>query len=248
MTDWPRFPNAPIVEALLDIRASFRSPVDPSRLEAFQEVIRDRYPTKLGRVRWEGQIQVAPESAAAGISRRGPDGYLFKSTDGRHTVQARQDGYTFNWIKPYDRWEVFRNEAREHWERYRETFDPEAVTRLALRYINRLELPLPFTDFREYVKTSPDIAPGLPQGLSGFFMRLEIPDEARGFIAIVTETMEAAIDERKRLPFVLDIDVIRQATFEPSSPAIWDTFEKLRDFKNEIFFGSVTERAMELFR
>jgi len=29
---------------------------------------------------------------------------------------------------------------------------------------------------------------------------------------------------------------------------MWEDFEKLRDFKNDIFFNSVTEKAKELFR
>ena len=248
MTKWPRFSNAPIVEALLDVRATFPAPIEPGRLESFQDAIRDRYPTTMGRVAWESEIQVRQEAVQQAITRRGPEGFMFKAKDGRRTVQARQDGFTFNWLKPYDRWETFRDEAREHWERYRAMFGPEAVSRIALRYINRLELPVPFDDFREYVKTAPDIAPELPQGLNAFFMRLEIPDERRGLIAILTETIEPLVDEGKRLPFILDIDVIHGSAIHPDGSAMWDKFEELREFKNEIFFSSVTERAKELFQ
>ena len=49
MTEWPRYPKAPIVEALLDIRVSFLSLIEPARLASFQDAIRDRYPTKASR-------------------------------------------------------------------------------------------------------------------------------------------------------------------------------------------------------
>jgi uncharacterized protein (TIGR04255 family) len=247
MTIWERFSKAPIVEALLDIAVGFSSPVEPARLEAFQDAIRDDYPAKQSRVKWEGAIQVAQEVVQQAV-KRGPQGFMFTSGDGQRMVQVRQDGFTFNWLKPYDRWESFRDEARQHWGRFRDTFGPEAVTRLGLRYINRLDLPLPFSDFREYVTTLPDIAPDLPQGLSALFMRLEIPDPNRGLIAIVTETFQSTINEGKELPLIFDIDIVRESTFEPSSPAIWETFEQMREYKNEVFFGSVTERAKELFR
>lgn len=244
---WERFRNAPIAEALLDVQVSFRGPVDADRFHAFHEAIRDRYPTREERVMWQGQILVGREGVQQAV-RRGAKGIMVRSPDGRRLVQVRQDGYTFNRLKPYDRWETMRDEAREHWERYVEMFVPEAVTRLGLRYINRLELPLPFTDFREYVKTAPDIAEELPQAVSGFFMQLEIPDPQRQLMASVTETIEPPLQDPARVPLILDIDVVHGAGYPPTAPAIWETFEKMRQYKNEIFFRSVTPKAKELFR
>ena len=247
MGTWERFPKAPIAEALLDIQVTFSSPVELARLEAFHGAIGNDYPLKQQRVKWHGEIQLAQEAVQQAVKRTA-EGFMFKSRSGQRLVQVRQDGFTFNWLKPYDTWEAFRDEARKHWEHYRGTFRPEAITRLGLRYINRIELPLPFDDFRDFVKTAPDIADGMPQGISTLFMRLEIPDSKRGLMAIVTETIEPPVEEGKRLPLIFDIDVVRSATFEPASPAIWETFEQMREYKNEIFFASVTERAKEMFR
>jgi uncharacterized protein (TIGR04255 family) len=94
--------------------------------------------------------------------------------------------------------------------------------------------------------TTPEIAPGLPQGLSGFFMRLLIPDERSNCNAIVTETMEPP--QQNFLPLILDIDVFREAAFDVNATEIWDTLERLRDFKNQIFFKSITDKAKELFK
>ena len=247
MPQWERFPKAPISEAILDIAVQFTSPVDLARLGAFQDLISERYPVKRNRVLWQGQIRLEEERFAQEM-QRGAQGFMFLSPDERQIVQARQDGFTFNRVKGYDTWEALRDEARPHWERYKETFHPEAVTRLGLRYINRIDIPLPVSDFREYIKTAPDIAPGLPQGLSALFMRLEIPDMKRGLVAIITETIQPPVDEGKRLPFIFDIDIICGATFEPSSPAIWAKLEEMREYKNEIFFASMTDRAKGMFR
>lgn len=247
MPDWERFANAPISEAILDIAVRFPAPPELGRLEAFHDLIREHYPIKQGRVQWHGRIELGQERVAQEV-RRSAEGFLFRSGDSTRVVQARQDGFTFNWLKRYDSWSALRDQARPHWERYREMFRPEEVIRLGLRYVNRIEIPLPFADFREYVKTAPDIASGLPQGLSALFMRLEIPDGERGLAAVVTETFERPIDKGTRLPFIFDIDIIRSATFEPTSSAIWETFEKMRDYKNDIFFNSITDRAKALFR
>lgn len=194
----------------------------------------------------EGEIQLKPPAMQQAV-KVSPQGFMFKSADGQRIVQVRQDGFTFNWLRPYDRWESLRDEARVHWNRYRDTFRPEEVTRLGLRYINRIELPLPLTDFRDYVKTAPDIAAGMPQGVSALFMRLEIPDNERRLLAIVTETLQPSVDDDTRIPIIFDIDVVRPGKFEPSEP-LWETLEQMHEYKNEIFFASMTERAKEMFR
>ena len=247
MDNWEHFSKAPIVEALLDIQVTFASSVPVSRLEAFHETIRQAYPVKHERVQWLGEIQVQQRAVQQAVSR-GPEGFMFRSRDDQRIVQVRQDGFTFNWLKPYRTWQALRDEARQHWGHYLDMFHPEAVTRLGLRYINRIQLPLPIEEFRDFVKTAPDVAVGLPQGLSAFFMRLEIPDDKRGLTAIVTETLEPPVDGGKLLPVIFDVDVVRSARFEPLGQAIWETFELMRDYKNEVFFASMTERARELFR
>jgi uncharacterized protein (TIGR04255 family) len=136
--------------------------------------------------------------------------------------------------------------AREQWSQYRELAQPASVTRLALRYINRIRLPLPIKDFRDYILTVPEIAPGLPQRPAGFFARIVLPFQDHECLAIVTETIEPS--ERDALPWILDIDAYTERPFTAESNEIWLTFEKLRDAKNEVFFRSLTEKAKELFR
>jgi uncharacterized protein (TIGR04255 family) len=246
MAEWQRFANAPIAEALLDVRAKLRPGIELPQLAAFQDSLKERYPTRRERFSWEGGFVVKGGTPEVLHPSGGPDGFIFTSSDGRQLVQARLDGFTFNKLRPYDRWGPFRDEAREHWDRYRKIAEPEIISRVALRYINRIEIPLPLKDFREYILTTPEIAPGLPQGLSGFFMRLLISDERSGCSAIVTETMEPL--QKDVLPLILDIDVFREAAFDANGTEMWDTLERLRDFKNEIFFKSITDKAKELFK
>jgi uncharacterized protein (TIGR04255 family) len=177
------------------------------------------------------------------------DGYLFQSRDGKRIVQARLDGFTFNKLKPYDDWNTLREEAKELWGRYVDIARPEVAHRIALRYINRIELPLPIPDFKDYVRTAPDIAPGIPQAVQNFFLRLEIPYSS-GALAILTETVQPPPDpaSAQRLPLILDIDVIRAESFLPPYTDIWEKFEELRNIKNDIFFNTITPKAEELFQ
>ncbi len=244
------FPNAPITEALLDIRVKLPEQTDLAKLAAFHDTINQKYPAKQERVSWRGQIEIkpAPITHVSQSAAGGPDGYLFTSNDGRQIVQARLDGFTFSRLKPYGKWESLRDEARELWQQYIRIASPEVVTRVALRYINRIEIPFPIRDFKDYILTAPEIAPDLPQGLDNFFMRLVIPYPKAQAVAIVTETVEPVDEAHERLPLIFDIDVFRAVAFNVQDNSMWEAFESLHDLKNDIFFKSMTPKAKELFR
>jgi len=242
------FPNAPIVEALLDIRVRLAEDLDIQDLEKIHEVIKEDFPTKQEQQFLKGNIHFSSsEPPVSETTTSGVIGYLFKSSQEDKVVQSRVDGFTFNKLKPYENWKSFSDEAKKFWNSYCQATPPQQILRVALRYINRIEIPLPIEDFSEYILTNPQIAPGLPQSLSSFLMRLELPHPETDSRAIITQTMDSPTKSNK-LPLILDIDVIRDLQDIKDTKRIWSIFEELRHFKDEIFDKSLTDKAKELFR
>ena len=167
----------PSPKLCFDIRVTLPAQTDLAKLATFHDAIKQKYPSKQERLAWRGHVEIkaSPVPEVSQSATGEPDGYLFTSVDGRQVVQARLDGFTFSRLKPYDKWTTLRDEAQELWQHYVRIASPETVTRVALRYINRIEIPLPMRDFKDYILTTPEIAPDLPQGLGSFFMRLVIP-------------------------------------------------------------------------
>ena len=248
MSTYTVFPNAPITEALLDIRVQLPREIDLKKLEVFHENIKSRFPDKKQRISFETGFQLSPEKPPVPLpASGGPYGYMFSSPNEKKVVQARLDGFTFNKLRPYENWDRFFCEAQELWDFYLKIAKPEKITRIALRYINRIEIPLPIKDFKEYILTIPEIAPHLPQGIARLFMQISIPNHEIQATAIVTEAMESSAGIQK-LPFILDIDVFQETLSSADEPEIWERFKKLRVFKNDIFFKSITEKTKELFK
>ena len=178
MNDFCNFSNAPITEAILDIKAKLPDGVGLNIFNEFQENIKDRYKDRKTKHSFEAEFRFSPgkDEATPIIPKEKIEGYLFHSNNENKIVQAKLDGFTFNKLKPYENWEKFHSEARELWELFSKIVKPISVDRIALRYINRIEIPFPFDDFSEYILTNPQIAPELPQSLSHFLMRIEIPN------------------------------------------------------------------------
>lgn len=239
--------DAPIHEALIDLRVRLPKDVDAEDLKQAHERLRENYPQLGARLRGQFELTFdADGSATQRATQKAIDGHLFKSADEKRIVQFRLDGFTYNWLRPYDRWEVFRDEARRLWRIYVDHAKPEVITRVAVRYINRLPLPAPVTEFGDFLTAPPRVPETLPQGVSSFLTRVVIHEPQKRFTGIITQALEGIVDPTI-VPILLDIDASREADFAVDGQEAWEILEELRNFKNKIFFESITERTLGLF-
>ena len=124
---------------------------------------------------------------------------------------------------------------------------PQRIVRVAVRYVNRIDIPLPLGDFNEYLRTVPEVSPDLPQGLAGYFMRLEIPmDDIKSRCLVNEAIIEPSVPNV--VSVVLDIDVFRTEDLPTEEDEIWSFIEDLRARKNSVFEACITDKARELFQ
>ncbi len=240
------YPKAPITEAIIDLRVELPEGIGVADLEKVHDGLKSAYPTRKNRILAEVQGQIGDQGAAT-AARSKHLGYLFTSRDEKQVFQARLDGYTMSRLAPYESWEPFRDEAQRLWGMYRSIAKPKKVTRLAVRYINRLDLPLPVADLKDYLRTVPEVSSELPQNLAGYFMQLRIPQEDIKSLLVVNQ---AIIDPAKPgvASVVLDNDIFRVDDLPTDEQGIWDFFEVLRQRKNDVFEASITDQLRELFK
>jgi uncharacterized protein (TIGR04255 family) len=245
-----QFKNPPIQEGLLDIQATLPPDVKLETLKKFHEGLESRFPEKQERIAWQQAFQISGEGETHAMrSSRSVDGYLFVSKADGKVVQARCDGFTFNKLRPYSNWDTFSAEARELWERYAKLVRPASVQRISLRYLNRIGLPLPVSDLREYCLLFPDIPPGLPGGVSDFFLRFTLPVPDTPTASVVTLTFEPPAQGATVLNMILDNEAIHVfGSLNVDTQVIWSKMAALRELKNKVFDDSLTEKAKNLFR
>jgi len=250
LTGVEQFKNPPIQEALLDIQVALPGDVTMDTLKSFQAGLEARFPEKKERISWQQGFQISGTGETQAVSSaRSVDGFLFVSKSDGKTVQARRDGFTFNKLRPYSNWETFSGEAKELWQHYVELAHPASVQRVVLRYLNRIALPLPMRDLREYCPLFPDLPPALPQGMSEFFMRVALPIADAPCVSIVTLTFEPPVPGATTLNLIFDNEAAYGFnSLNVDTEAIWSKLAELRDLKNKVFDASLTEKAKELFR
>ncbi len=240
--------NAPITEAVVDFRVSLPNDFRADRLREARERLARDYPQTVERKGMEALFEIAGGQPRETRTRDlGFQGIWLKTEDQKTVAQFRVDGFTFNRLKPYTRWEQILPEALRLWSVYAELANPQSVTRVALRYINHMNLPSAGAGLDDYIVTSPRLPPSVPQIiLSAFATRVVLKHPERRMTATVIQALEVGV--KTPAPSLLfDIDVYRTGDFQVTKSAIEEILSDLRVYKNEIFFGSLTERFVEGF-
>jgi uncharacterized protein (TIGR04255 family) len=241
------YPNAPITEALIDIRVAHHQGVSLEQLKKFGVAIRADYPSESPRDFLQGQIDFSMSNPQA-TPIRTTIGYIFHSADRRQAVQARLDGFTFSRFAPYKDWPHLVDEARRLWTVFVAILDPTTAVRVAVRYVNQINLPFKegSLNFEHYLRTFPKMEVDGDVLLEQFFLRLVMPQEDLSAQLILTEALLPP--QGPLLGVILDIDLFREnLSLDVRANEIWDMLERFRARKNKYFEASITDTTRELF-
>jgi len=240
--------NAPITEAIIDIRAKIPSKFQVESFLNLKKTIGDRFPKIEDRKLFSSEFGIKEGRIQPPSSRdHGVHGYFFRSEAEPKIVQFRVDGFTFSLLKPYTNWEVMVSEARELWGYYRDIAQPEATNRLAVRYINHINIPLPVDELSLYFTAPPRIPEGVNGAIAGFLSKVIVYDQGLDIATNIVQALEKSTRPEKHITIILDVDSFKMGDFNVSSDDKWDVFETLHTVKNQVFFNSITEKTARLF-
>lgn len=241
-----KYLRSPIIEAGLQIRVEL--PLDNISLvdlETLQQDQKDEYPEKQQTFNVETNLNVndqIPESTIKQI----PIGFLFINKDKRQFFGASLEGFSFNKLAPYDQWSTFIQEARKQWDKYKHLCNPNSIQELTVRYINKLDIPLPINEFYQYLTITPTIPIELAV-TQEFLIELSIPYPEIDSLVTLTEVLLPRSTEQPNIASViLDISVTKTQNNPIEDTRIWDIFEQIRICKNQIFESCITNKMREL--
>lgn len=245
--------QAPITEAVIEVRAVLESPWDE---KGVQRSLRERLPeyplfSSQKEFKQEFQLSVSPETPAKQTFRDlGLKGFRLQSADKCHIVQFNKDGFVFSRLRPYAEWQVFVGEALRLWEIYSELAKPHEIPRIGLRFINQVACPLDSFELSDYLRIVPIPPVGLDNlPFAGFLHHetLMVPDYPY-MINIVKTLQPPQATNKKGLTLILDIDVFTTEKCGVDGDTIRGYLEEMRWLKNKTFFGSITDSLMEALK
>jgi uncharacterized protein (TIGR04255 family) len=235
-----RYSKSPIIEAIIAIDVQPSRKLDLTELEQCAADQRQAYPRK-------EEVRFSPVGLPDGRIWNEQHGFAFATDDRTRIFQFSRVGFMMHELAPYRNWESFRDEAQRLWSVYRELTKPTQFVRLAVRYINRLDIPLPAAELQNYLRTLPTISSDISQGLAGFLMQLNMPQPDIGCTLVVNEV---AVDSPHAgvISILLDIDLFRDTGLPENEEELWAFAEVMRDRKNQVFEACITDHMRELIR
>jgi uncharacterized protein (TIGR04255 family) len=241
-----RYPHPPIVEALVDIQVAFDGSISLEEIARVGLEEEPRYPRR--EMVHSFTMLVDPVAGTATNATQRSVGYRYWKPGNDAVIQLRINGVLFSKLPPYENWENSLDEIKRLWQSYAKGLGPKRVTRLAVRYINRIELHAGSSDLREYFLARPDFADPLRLSVNNFLMRIESPLEGveRGMLVLTQGTVESTSPDR--VAVLLDIDLFRPVDIAVAdAESIWPMLEDLHERENQLFEAFITDKTRSLF-
>ena len=236
-------PKAPIVEALIDLAAN----AELGELRALATDLAGGAYDIVDQIAWDVAFKLDHSGASAIQGGATPRGFMLRSRDGTRAVQLRRDGFTMSHLRPYQSWTTLLDDARAIWPRFVTCGRVTTLHRIAVRFINRLELPAG-PPLEHWLALHPQTPPALQQEPAQFAMQtVHIHPDSRavGVVNLIQEFREP--DQPRVLLFDIDC-YFHQLSMSAGESTVWNKLTSLREFKNDIFFGSITPNTEDLFR
>lgn len=152
--------NAPIVEAVIQIRTRSDAVWEESQISNKLKSELSDYP----KIVPQQQLQRAGDLQE--MTTR--NGLRLESADEKQIAVFTKDGFLFSRLKPYGGWSQFKLEAMRLWQ-IRQQLGSAKVEQIAIRFINRIQMPPGEVEFEKFLEPRPENPQGLNARILHFF-------------------------------------------------------------------------------
>lgn len=244
---FPHLVSAPIVEAVIDLRAQSIEAFDEATARAYLEPRLEGYKFLDSQQELKHQIKIEAGSPPQQTITKIWKGVRFQNSEGKNTASYNRDGFVLSRLAPYQHWDAFLDEAMWLWRIFQDMAKPEAISRIGLRFINRIELPPGDGDFERFIDPAPQSPRDMDLPFLGFLHQesLAVPDYP--YAVNLIRTIQPPLGSGG-FAIIIDIDVFTHEVGVYRDDRIMEMLQEMRWLKNKTFFGSVTDVALEVFK
>jgi len=244
----PSYPNPTIVEALCEIHFQLPEGVSwkPSLPGELFKQIQNDYPEMEPVVEVGVQFEWSPEKF--GQSLLPPrQRTRYKHASRPLLLQLSENMFTVNSLSKYPGWKTMRLDVENAWSQAKQVLKPAHITRVGLRYINRIERTTANEPPGEWLQASDFIPAGILSSKGSFLSRVESHlKENHRLIVTVAEIQPE--DPAANRPIVLDIDRILENQHLANDAILLNEIDALHEHVWEVFDAAKTPRLAKLLK
>lgn len=240
-----RYPKAPIVEAIIDLKVS------ENFSEREKERLRDRLKRRFPSIEERHTFNVEFALNMPPKQKTELAGFKLTAQNGADVVLINDSSFGTVRLAPYDCWDTFLAQAKQNFEEFTKVVGRKSVSRVGVRFINRMDIPNRLI-FDRPVTTFFRVGVMVPSDLTGvigkFSFSAEGVEKTTNTPFILRFSMVTPPPLIEHLSFKLDIDAYWDTEIPARIDEMWDGVQRLRTAKNAIFEQSITDELRSLFR
>jgi uncharacterized protein (TIGR04255 family) len=164
--------------------------------------------------------------------------FRFATDDGKRFVQLSKTNFVYQSNEQYPGWESFRAKLIDLWNLCAPKVKPALVTKIGLRYINRIAKSETQLSVSDWLQPTADIPEALVASKEHFMGRIETSPQP-SHLRLITVAAEQPGPDWPLGSIIMDIDRISADQFEPVTSEV---VEKL-DFLHEDVWKSFSSAA-----
>jgi uncharacterized protein (TIGR04255 family) len=246
-TEHPSYPNPIIQEALCEIHFQLGEgrAWAPVLFGAFSKQIQNEFPESEPVAEVGIRISVGPEGLGQTLlPPRQRMRYRHKARP--LTWQLSDTILTINILPKYPGWTQMRTDVLDAGDQLGRLLGPVGISRIGLRYINRLERMGAGEKPGDWLVSSDYLPRGVLASGPGFFARIETRLDAEN--RLIVTLGELPVEPEQTPVFVLDIDRIVERKTMSDHASLPTELDRLHDAVWDVFAASRSERLEQYLR
>lgn len=237
-----KYKNPPIVEAFCEFRFDPKSTWDLTIPGLIYEQLKAEFPIRQPRKVIGVKIS-SKELDEITHTIQPQDIIQLRSESAPVLIQVGEHLLTINHLAPYSSWSAFSPHIKKSFETYREVANPVGLTRIGLRYINRIELEQDEYDFRPF-EFRPQLPSAITNPVQGFILGIELEYEKKcDVLRIQLTSTNASTDNQKA--YLLDLDYFLQQSTSIDIDRALEWVEKAHSNLEEAFEKCITNELRQ---
>ena len=172
--------------------------------------------------------------------------------DGKRKVGVGRDVLSVHMLRPYQHperpdqrgWSEFRERIDSALRAYWSVAEPEGVTRIGIRYINKIVFPGLPVRIEEYITCATPDVQGLPDLIRNYASQSEYAYDSGERLVLSHGTVDTGPSQGGLL---LDIDLIAERSEPVDRGEALRLADNLRDLERDAFEALITDKARDLF-
>ncbi len=242
----PTYPHPTITEAVCDIHFQLPEKKEwkPSFPGEFFKYIQDDYPEMEPVLEMGFQFEFGPLGTGTKLIPQRQK-VRFKHGTRPLILQLAENSLSISTLAPYQGWRTMLHDILAAWNSVESILHPEAITRIGLRYINRIEKETEHDIPKTWFAANDYIPQGIMHSKPGFLLREEIHLDT-GNVLIITLGDPKSDESTKYGAIIFDIDRITEQDIQTSGEALEKELGRLHTDVWRIFDSAKGEKLQIL--